>query len=202
MASHLAPNCQNERKSTRNQAVNEEMRWPPNSKPQPATAAPPSARHADDHDNRPGVLRGRGQRLRYGDGSAPDQGLRRRLRADVLRPCVHQHGLLPLGDHLHRRRGRILQHRGYPINSLRALELLEALPAGLRRAPTQPCSSAGSSTSPTTPSSTRTSSSSSRVPLRRSSDGHAARRGRGAVHLYPDASTSTIPRSATWRRSG
>ena len=44
--------------------------------------------------------------------------LGRRLRPDGLRPGVHEHGVLPLGDHLHRWRGGILQHRGIPIEQL------------------------------------------------------------------------------------
>ena len=52
-------------------------------------------------------LRGRDHRRDHqDDGPAPDQGLRGRLRHDGLRPGLHQHGLLPLGDHLHRRRRR------------------------------------------------------------------------------------------------
>ena len=41
-------------------------------------------------------------------GPPPDQGRRRRLRPDDLRPGVHEHRVVPLGDHLHRRR------RGHP----------------------------------------------------------------------------------------
>ena len=37
---------------------------------------------------------------------ASDQGRRGRIRDDVLRPGLHQHRLLPLLDHLHRRRRR------------------------------------------------------------------------------------------------
>ena len=115
----------------------------------------------------PAELRARDHRRDHpGDGPAPDQGLRGRLRADVLRPGVHQHGLVPLGDHLHRRR------RGHPPAprhpdraALRALDLPRGrLPARLRRAADRSrSSSAGSTTSPITPSSTRTSRSSSRA---------------------------------------
>ncbi|CAA9478899.1 MAG: Citrate synthase (si), partial [uncultured Solirubrobacteraceae bacterium] len=38
------------------------------------------------------------------DGPAPDQGRRRGLRRHVLRPGVHEHRVVPVGDHLHRRR--------------------------------------------------------------------------------------------------
>ena len=54
----------------------------------------------------PASLRARDHRRDdQGDGPAPDQGHRGRLRDDGLRPRLHQHGLVPLGDHLHRRRG-------------------------------------------------------------------------------------------------
>ena len=43
-----------------------------------------------------------------GHRSSPDQGRRRRLRPDDLRPGVHEHRRLPERDHLHRRR------RGHP----------------------------------------------------------------------------------------
>ena len=66
------------------------------------------AEHAHRHrqpDRRD--LRARGHRRDDpGDGPAADQGLRGRLRPDVLRPGLHEHGLVPFGDHLHRRRGR------------------------------------------------------------------------------------------------
>ena len=39
-----------------------------------------------------------------GDRPPPDQGRRRRLRPDDLRPGVHEHRVVPLRDHLHRRR--------------------------------------------------------------------------------------------------
>ena len=38
------------------------------------------------------------------DGPAADQGRRRRLRADELRPGVHEHRVVPQRDHVHRRR--------------------------------------------------------------------------------------------------
>ena len=115
-------------------------------------------------DNRTGET----YELEITDGTVQAMDLRQikvsrgRLRADGLRPGVHEHGLLPLGDHLHRRRGgdppapRLLDRA-----ALRALELPRGrLPARLRRAADRRrSSSAGSSTSPITPSSTRTSSS-------------------------------------------
>ncbi len=94
--------------------------------------------HADRHrqpDRR--ELRARGHR-RDGsrDGPARDQGLGRRLRPDVLRPGVHEHGLVPLGDHVHRRRGRHPAAPRLPDRAaLRALQLPGGrLPADLRRA--------------------------------------------------------------------
>ena len=39
-----------------------------------------------------------------GAGPAPDQDRRRGLRPDVLRPGVHEHRVVPVGDHVHRRR--------------------------------------------------------------------------------------------------
>ena len=69
-------------------------------------AAVAGERHAVGHRQPHGQdLRARDLR-RHGPGDrpAPDQGLRGRLRPDDLRPGVHEHRVVPVGDHLHRRR--------------------------------------------------------------------------------------------------
>ena len=79
------------------------------------------------------------------DGPAPDQGRRGRIRDDVLRPGVHEHGLVSQRDHLHRRR------RGHPAAprlpdraAVRALDLPRGrLPADQRRAARRRSSSTG-----------------------------------------------------------
>ena len=112
---------------------------------------------------------------------------RGRLRHDDLRPGVHEHGLLPLGDHLHRRRGRNpaaprLSRSSSSASTRPTLRSPTCSSSASCRPP--PSSSAGSSTSPTTPSSTRTSSSlHGDVPLRRPPDGHAALQRRRALDL-------------------
>ena len=99
----------------------------------------------------------------------------------------------------------ILQHRGFPIEELcensTYLEVAYLLIFG--ELPTKRSSSAGSSTSPTTPSSTRTSRSSTRAsattPTRWGCCSPPSARCRPSTRT---PSTSTIRRSATWRRSG
>ena len=140
-----------------------------------------------------------------GDGPAPDQGLRGRLRLDVLRPRVHEHGVLPLGDHLHRRRGRD------PRSTAATRSSSSARSRPISRSPTcwssascppSSSSSAGRSTSPTTPSSTRTSRTSSRPSATTPTRWGCC--SPGSAPSPPSTrtpSTSTTPRSATWRRS-
>src|SRR5579859_5145577 len=53
-----------------------------------------------------------------GPRPAPDQGLRRRLRAALLRPGLHEHGELPQRDHLHRRGEGDPALPGLPIEEL------------------------------------------------------------------------------------
>ena len=52
------------------------------------------------------------------DRPSSDQGQRRRLRPDDLRPGLHEHGLVSKRDHLPRRRHGVLRYRGYPIEQL------------------------------------------------------------------------------------
>ena len=95
-----------------------------------------------------------------GDRPAPDQGLRGRLRADHLRPGVHEHRLVSQRDHLHRRR------RGDPASTAATRSSSWPRSPPTSRSPTCSCTAscrtAGSSRScPTrsrsTPSFTRTS---------------------------------------------
>ena len=97
-----------------------------------------------------------------GHGPAADQGGRRRLRADDVRPGLHEHRVVPQRDHLHRRRqGR----PGVPRLPDRAAGREEHLPRGrvpaaVRRAADHgPAATAGSRTSRSTRCCTRTSSS-------------------------------------------
>ncbi len=152
-------------------------------------------------DNRTGEtyeLAGR-RRDRARDGPAPDQGLRGRIRADVLRPGLHQHRLVPLGDHLHRRRGgdppapRLLDRA-----ALRALHLPRGrLPAGLRRAAHRAAARAldlrhhPPHLRPRGPQALLRG-----LPLRRPPDGDAARGGRGALDLLPGREADRRPRRA------
>ena len=73
------------------------------------------------------------------DGPPPDQGRRRRLRPDDLRPGVHEHRVVPLGDHLPRRRGRRARVPRLPDRAARrAVDLPRGrLPARQRRAADQ-----------------------------------------------------------------
>ena len=68
---------------------------------------PPRRRraHGDRQPHRPDLRAADRGRHRPRDRTAPDQGRSRRIRADVLRPGVHEHRLVPQLDHLHRRRG-------------------------------------------------------------------------------------------------
>ena len=92
--------------------------------------------------------------------------VRGRLRPDDLRPGVHEHGVLPQLDHLHRRRRRHPRVPRLPDRAaLRALHLPRGrLPAHPRRAADpRRSSTSGSTRSRSTPTSTRTSRSSSRA---------------------------------------
>ena len=113
-------------------------------------------------DNRTGQdLRAADHRRHHaGDGTAPDQGLRRGLRADGLRPGLHEHRLLPQRDHLHRRRqGHPPAPRLPDRAAVRALHIPGGrLPADPRRAARRrPSSTSGSTRSRSTRSCTRTS---------------------------------------------
>ena len=100
----------------------------------------------------------------------------------------------------------ILQHRGYPDRAaLRAVDATSRSPTCWSSASCPPSRSwsAGPSTSPTTRSSTRTSRTSSRpsatTPTRWGCCSPGSARCRPSIRR---PSTSTTPRSATWRRSG
>ena len=100
------------------------------------------------------------------DRPAPDQGRRRRLRADGLRPGVHEHRVVPLGDHLHRRRqGHPRVPRLPDRAARRAVDLPRGrLPADPRRAARRSRSStSGRTRSRSTRSCTRTSRASCRA---------------------------------------
>ena len=152
-------------------------------------------------------LRGRDHRRDdQGDGPAPDQGQRGRLRDDDLRPRVHQHGVVPLVDHLHRRRGGDppaprLHDRGplrevelprgrLPARLRRAADRRAARPLGLRRHPPhlRPRGHEGAS-----------SRASATTPTRWGSCSPASARCRPSTRTRR---RSTTRRSATWRRSG
>ena len=158
-------------------------------------------RHADGHrqPHRQDLRARDHRRHRQGDGPAPDQGPRGRLRDDGLRPGVHQHGLVPVGDHLHRRRGRDPPAPRDPDRAaLRAVELPRGrLPARLRRAADRAAARAlglrhhpphlrprGHQAVPRG------------LPLRRPPDGDAARRGRRALDLLPGRQAHRRPRGA------
>ena len=171
-----------------------------------ATVAP-VARVADGHRQpHRADLRGPDHRRHgQGDGLPPDQGRRGRLRADDLRPGVHQHRLLPQLDHLHRRRGRLLEYRGIPIEQLcessSYLEVAYLLVHG--ELPSKQRSTTGSTRSPTTPTSTRTSRSrwrrSATTPIRWRCCSRPSARCRPTTRRRR---TSTTRPSATCRSSG
>ena len=134
-----------------------------------------------------------------GDGPAPDQGRRGRIRADVLRPGLHQHRLLPLLGHLHRRRRRDprtprlldraalrevdLPRGRLPADLRRAADRAAARPLGLRHHPPH--------LRPRGPEAVLRG-----LPLRRPPDGDAARRRRRALDLLPGREADRRPRRA------
>ena len=150
----------------------------------------PDRRELRDRDHR---------RDREGDGLPPDQGLRGRLRADDLRPGVHQHGVVPLGDHLHRRReGHPPAPRDPDRAALRAVDLPRGrLPPDLRRAAHPGAARALAlrrhppHVRPRERQAVRRG-----VPLRRPPDGDAARRRRRALDLLPAREGHRRPRGA------
>ena len=99
------------------------------------------------------------------DGPSPDQDRRGGLRADGLRPGLHQHRVVPQFDHLHRRRGRHPPASWLPDRAaVRALELPRGgLPTDQRPLPTRQSSTGGSTRSRSTRSCTRTSRTSCRA---------------------------------------
>ena len=162
-------------------------------RPSPTTA--PGRPTSSDH-----------RRDRPGDGPAPDQGRRGRLRDDGLRPGLHQHRVVPLGDHLHRRRGGDPRSTAaIPIEQLcEQLDLPRGrLPADLRRAADAAAARALDLRHHPPHLRPRGHQAVLRgLPLRRPPDGDAARR--RSARSRPSTRTrsrSTTPRSATWRRS-
>ena len=126
----------------------------------------------------------------------------------TLRPGVHEHRVLPLGDHLHRRRGRASSSTAaIPIEQLCEHSHLSRgrLPPDLRRAARPPPQLERWTLRRHPPHlrSTRTSRSSSRgsatTPTRWACCSPASARSRPSIRTR---STSTTRRSATWRRSG
>ncbi len=119
---------------------------------------------------------------------APDQGRPRRIRADVLRPGVHEHGVLPQRDHLHRRRRRDPPAPRLPDRAaLRALHLPRGrLPADQRPA-AQRGRAAGLDRRDHDPHvrARERQGLHAGLPLRREPDGHAGGLGRRALDLLP-----------------
>ncbi len=134
-------------------------------------------------------LRGRDHRRDHqDDGPAADQGERRRLRDDGLRPGLHEHRLLPLGDHLHRRRGRDPAAPRHPDRAALREEHLPRgrLPPGLRRAPDAGAARAlGLRRHPPHLRPRGHQEDERGLPPRRPPDGDAARLGRRALDLLP-----------------
>ena len=132
------------------------------------------------------------RRHHQGDGPAADQGQRGRLRDDGLRPGLHQHRVVPFGDHLHRRRrGRTRVPRLPDRAAVRAVELPRGrLPAHQRRAARRrPSSTSGCTRSPSTRSCTRTSRASCRASATtRTRWGCCSRRTGALSTFYPEAS--------------
>ena len=157
----------------------------------PRTDGKPAGRgHALDHRQpHRRVLRGRDHRRDHPhDGPAPDQGQRGRLRDDGLRPGLHQHRLLPLGDHLHRRRGGGPPAPRHPDRAaLREVDLPRGrLPADLRRAADRgPARALGLRRHPPHLRPRGHQEAERGLPPRRPPDGDAARLGRRAVDLLP-----------------
>ena len=129
-------------------------------------------------------------------GPAPDQGRRGRIRVDVLRPGLHQHRLLPLLGHLHRRRRR---HPRTPRlldrAALRALDLpRDRLPADLRRAADRrPARPLGLRHHPPHLRARGPEAVLPGLPLRRPPDGDAAGRRRRALDLLPGREADRRP---------
>ena len=170
--------------------------------------SPGRARHAVRHRQpHRSQLRDRDHR-RHGalDRLPPDQGRRRRLRADDLRPGVHEHRVVSLGDHLPRRRGRRPRVPRLPDRAARrAVDLPRGrLPARQRRAAHRPRSSrSGSARSRSTPSCTRTSRASCRASATtRTRWGCCWARSARCRRSIRTPTTSRTRRTATSRRSG
>ena len=134
-----------------------------------------------------------------GDGPAPDQSRRGRIRDDGLRPGLHQHRLLPLVDHLHRRRRRDPRTpRLLDRAALRALDLPRGrLPADLRRVADRAAARPlglrhhPPHLRPRGPQALLRG-----LPLRRPPDGDAAGRRRRALDLLPGREADRRPRRA------
>ena len=170
--------------------------------------SPGRARHAVRHRQpHRSQLRDRDHR-RHGalDRLPPDQGRRRRLRADDLRPGVHEHGVVSLGDHLPRRRGRRPRVPRLPDRAARrAVDLPRGrLPARPRRA-AHGRAARGVDRRDHDPHlrAREHQGLHAGLPPRRPPDGDAARLGRRAVDvLSRTPTTSRTRRTATSRPSG
>ncbi len=164
-------------------------------------AAPTGTETLTVTDNRTGKT----YELPISDGTVRAMDLRQikvdpgRIRHDGLRPGLHQHGRVPLGDHLHRRRCRDARTpRLLDRAALRALHLPRGrLPADLRRAAHRAAARPldlrhhPPHLRPRGPQALLRG-----LPLRRPPDGDAARRGRRALHLLPGREEDRRPRGA------
>src|SRR6266540_275383 len=155
-----------------------------------------SAEHHGSPDRT--CLRGPGQqRNDPRDGSASDQGQPRRLRADVLRPGLHEHGQLQEPDHVHRwGEGNPPLPRLSDRTACRELHVSRGgIPAALRGA-AQPQAVSGVGAQhhlphddPRVPEEIH-----GRLQLRRASDGDADRHGGRYVHLLSRCAQHFRPR--------
>ena len=144
--------------------------------------------HLDDHrqPHRPHLRGPRGRGNHQGDRSPPDQGIRRRFRVDDVRPGVHEHGGLSQRHHLHRRRPR---HPALSRLPHRAAGRAGQLPRsglaadGGRAADQGPARQVDRDGEVPHLRPYQHHQVPRGLPLRRASDGHAARRGRRALDV-------------------
>ena len=159
------------------------------------------AGHADDHrqphrQDLRGPDRGRHDPRHR---AAQDQGRRRRLRAHDLRPGVHEHGVVSLVDHLHRRRQGDPRVPRLPDRAARREVHLPRgrLPADQRRAPD--ADGARRVDAPDHDAHVRAREHQgvhAGLPLRRAPDGDAAGVGRRALDLLPGGQPDQGPGAA------
>ena len=153
----------------------------------------------------PGALRAADHRRhRARHGPAPDQDRRRGLRADGLRPGVHEHRLVPQRDHLHRRRRRHPPAPRLPDRAaVRALQLPRGrLPADQRRAAdARRARRVGPPDHDPHLRARERQGLHAGLPLRRQPDGHARRLGGRAVDLLPGRQPASTTRTSARSRS-